>query len=261
MEEVHDQTPAGETFGLGLTWWYKTKGFQGLWCINTNPNGCAIVPGPGLKWDGKQQVIDTEFERQEKKFAWHEVLSDITPTSFTQSADIGELGGPLKRWLTIHAIRVPETSMQATRTSSDEAELGAATAKSHEANSGGARCVVDYAPQSPDEAELVRIERDWCDATIDRDAKKLDRIFAEDISWIEDAGYRNKAQVMHRYMVEMQEHVIELRDVRIRMFGNVATVSSHVHFKKTTAGKFTESAHTSVDVFEKRAGRWQLVVE
>jgi hypothetical protein len=31
--------------------------------------------------------------------------------------------------------------------------------------------------------------------------------------------------------------------------------------KKTTAGNLTESDHTSVEVFEKRTGRWQLVAE
>jgi ketosteroid isomerase-like protein len=62
-------------------------------------------------------------------------------------------------------------------------------------------------------------------------------------------------------MVEVQEHVIELRDMRIRMFGKIAVVSYHVHVKKTTDGRLAESDHTDTDVFEKRAGRWQLVVE
>lgn len=66
---------------------------------------------------------------------------------------------------------------------------------------------------------------------------------------------------MHRYMVEVQEHMWELRDARIRTFGKVAAVSSHIHVKKTIAGKLTESDHTAVDVFEKRSGGWQLVIE
>ena len=122
-------------------------------------------------------------------------------------------------------------------------------------------CVKDYVPRTSEEAELVRIENDWCDAAIHRDAARLERIFANDISWLEDVGYRNKAEVMHRYMVEIQEHMWELRDVRIRVIGNVGIISSHIHVRKTTAEKLTESDHTSVDVFEKRAGRWQLVAE
>jgi len=37
---------------------------------------------------------------------FHEVIRDITPTSYTQTGDVGESGAPLKRWFTIHATRV-----------------------------------------------------------------------------------------------------------------------------------------------------------
>jgi len=113
MEEVHWNDPSGKTFyGLALMWWNASKGFQGIWCESDNPNGCDLAgAGTGsCKWQNNQLVIDTEFERHGKKFAWHEVFSDITPTSFTQTADIGEKGGSLKRWLTIHATRVAKTT-------------------------------------------------------------------------------------------------------------------------------------------------------
>lgn len=95
---------------------------------------------------------------------------------------------------------------------------------------------------------LVQVENEWCDAAIHRDAARLERIFADDISWLEDVGYRNKPEVMHRYMVEIQEHMWELRDVRIGVIGNMGIVSSHIHVKKTTAGNLTESDHTSARV-------------
>ena len=60
-----------------------------------------------MTWNGKQQVIENEFSRDGKTFVWREVLTDVTPTSFVQTADIGEKGGPLKRWLTIHATKLP----------------------------------------------------------------------------------------------------------------------------------------------------------
>lgn len=55
-----------------------------------------------LKWDGKQLTIDLDFPQGGKKMTWHEVWSGITATSFTQTGDMGELGGPLKRAITIH---------------------------------------------------------------------------------------------------------------------------------------------------------------
>jgi len=82
-----------------------------------------------LKWDGKQFVFGTEFLRGSKAIAWHEVSSDITPTSFVQTADIGEKGGPLKRWLTIHATRVQEKPMEGSTSDSVEAEIRTAMAE------------------------------------------------------------------------------------------------------------------------------------
>jgi hypothetical protein len=117
LEEYHSQTPIGELFGFGLVWWDETKGLQHMWCMNLYPTGCEMFPGPplpGPKWDGKQLVVDTESEIAGKKFVWHEVISDITPTSFTQTADIGESGGALKRWFTIHATKITDARLPST---------------------------------------------------------------------------------------------------------------------------------------------------
>jgi hypothetical protein len=71
----------------------------------------AGSPLPGPQWGGKQLVMDTESEIAGKKFFWHEVISDITPTSFTQTADIGESSGALKRWFTTHATKITEATL------------------------------------------------------------------------------------------------------------------------------------------------------
>jgi hypothetical protein len=110
LEYYHSKTPIGELFGFGLIWWDQTKRLQHMWCINVNPTGCEMFPPPplpGPKWDGKQLVINTEVDLGGKKFAWREVISDITPTSFTQFVDIGESGGELKRWFTTRATKAP----------------------------------------------------------------------------------------------------------------------------------------------------------
>ena len=79
-----------------------------MWCISVSPTGCEMFPAPpqpGPQWDGKQLVIHIEGEQEGEKVIWHEVISDITPNSFTQTADIGESGSNLNRWFTIHAVR------------------------------------------------------------------------------------------------------------------------------------------------------------
>jgi hypothetical protein len=58
------------------------------------------------KWEGDQFVLGDQSERNGKKFAFREVVSDITPTSFTQTLYQGEAGGELKRLTTIRATKV-----------------------------------------------------------------------------------------------------------------------------------------------------------
>jgi hypothetical protein len=45
-------------------------------------------------------------QKSGKKRLPHEVFTDFTANSFTQTGDIGEAGAALNRWITIHATRV-----------------------------------------------------------------------------------------------------------------------------------------------------------
>jgi len=65
------------------------------------------APQPGPKWDGKRLVIHISGEDVgNSKVDWQEILSNITPNSFTQTVDIVESGGSLKRWLTINSTKI-----------------------------------------------------------------------------------------------------------------------------------------------------------
>jgi hypothetical protein len=113
LEEYHSKTPMGELFGFGLIWWDHAKGLQHMWCINVNPGGCEMFPPPprpGPKWDGKQLVLDTEVDIAGTKYVWHEAISMTSATSFTQTVDIGENGGAMRRWLTSDAIRITSSA-------------------------------------------------------------------------------------------------------------------------------------------------------
>ena len=107
-EDMH--TPFGEIFLVGFMWWDSTtKSFHGMECSSQNPHECDVqgsLNRVSIKWDGKRLVIDMEDDVDGKKMVWHEVFSDFTPTSFTQTAESGQAGGPLKRMVTIHATRI-----------------------------------------------------------------------------------------------------------------------------------------------------------
>ncbi|HVO96725.1 MAG TPA: hypothetical protein VMT15_01595 [Bryobacteraceae bacterium] len=108
-EEYYSKTPAGELFGFGLIWWDAKRNLQHLWCINVYPTGCEMFPPPplpGPQWDGNRLVLHVETEQDGKKQVFHEVISEITPVSFLQTADVGEAGRPLARWFTTRATKI-----------------------------------------------------------------------------------------------------------------------------------------------------------
>ncbi|HET9803705.1 MAG TPA: hypothetical protein VFP96_10740 [Candidatus Acidoferrum sp.] len=111
LEEEHLNMPEHDLFLLGIIWWNtSSKNLQGMECQNLLPYTCDVKGAQNditMNWDGKQFVIDeVETSTSGKKSIWHEVWSDITPTSFVQTGEYGDPGGPRKRLFTIHATRV-----------------------------------------------------------------------------------------------------------------------------------------------------------
>jgi hypothetical protein len=96
---------------LGLLWWDSaTKQFHGMECVNQNPHTCdlkAALNDVTIRWDGKQLTIDEiETSSTGKKSQWHETFSNITPTSFMQAGESGEIGGPFKKVMTLRGTRI-----------------------------------------------------------------------------------------------------------------------------------------------------------
>ena len=105
VEDYRSTTPAGELSGLSVTWWDgKANGYRAIWCDSRSPGGCTIM-SKLAKWEGDRFVLGDELERDGKRIVLREVLSDITPTSFTQTLYQGEAGGEPKRMLTIRATK------------------------------------------------------------------------------------------------------------------------------------------------------------
>ena len=117
MEEEHNVTPQGEVYIVGYMWWDGTKRrLAGMECNSLWPQGCdlqAALSLVSLSWDGKTFVVDFRNPKDPGKLAWHEVFSDITPTSFLQVGYVGQPDGSLKKWVTIHASRMADTEAAA----------------------------------------------------------------------------------------------------------------------------------------------------
>ena len=108
MEEEHVRAPSSEVFLIAFHWWDKTtNSLRGMLCNNSGPAACDFnsYSNSSLKWDEKQLTIDLEFPQNGKKMTWHEVWAGITATSFMQIGEMGEVGSPLKRNVTINGLR------------------------------------------------------------------------------------------------------------------------------------------------------------
>ncbi|MBI3478695.1 MAG: hypothetical protein HY010_23450 [Acidobacteria bacterium] len=75
-------------------WWdNKAQKVHGIWCDPTiNDEGCS---GFDVTLEGKDVVLQGEWEYQSKRQAWREVFSG-TPAAMTQTLYIGEPGKKLK---------------------------------------------------------------------------------------------------------------------------------------------------------------------
>lgn len=110
IDEENIRVPQLDIHLFGLLWWDRaTKQFHGMECVNQNPHACdpkAALNDVTITWDGKQLTIDEiETSPTGKKSQWHETYSNITPTSFLQVGESGEIGGPFKKVVTLRGTR------------------------------------------------------------------------------------------------------------------------------------------------------------
>jgi len=110
VEEYRSMSNGGELAGMSVTWWDPSaNGFRALWCSSSNATGCALMARLA-HWEGDQFVLGDEFEKNGKRIVFKEVVSDITPTSFTQTIYQGEAGTEPKKIVTMKAKRVATTA-------------------------------------------------------------------------------------------------------------------------------------------------------
>ena len=109
LEEYQTRTPIGDLIGFGIFWWDQQRQLQHLFCANVDPAGCALFPPPPLpspSWNGKELVLDNEVTIAGKTYAWREVTTFTSATTFTQTIDIGETRSRLTRWMSSEARKV-----------------------------------------------------------------------------------------------------------------------------------------------------------
>jgi ketosteroid isomerase-like protein len=110
-------------------------------------------------------------------------------------------------------------------------------------------------------AEARQFEQDWTDALIAGDIDKVSQNIADDWRsfWV-DGSINTKASVLAglrsgRYKVIS----MELRDVNVKVVGDVAIVQGIDIEKSTFDGKDSSGKYVWTDVLAKREGKWVAV--
>jgi len=141
--------------------------------------------------------------------------------------------------VTIAILSVPLASHAATRTASRK-------------NTTTSRQVI---------AEVLRIDQERADAFVNNDTAALDRIMADDCTYVHPNGrVETKAEVLEGLKNHDRTYVsIERDDVKVRVFRTIAIVTGRNNLKAKYQGKDYNVQNRFLRVYEKRNGRWQLV--
>jgi Domain of unknown function (DUF4440) len=132
IEEYREKNSKGAVEGLGVAWWDKdAKGQRFVWCENDLPSGCYVSKAVA-RWEGDSLVWKEEQEVDGAKTAYSETFREITPGSFVQELQEGEILQNLRTTAIITASRT-NTGAKASGSPASDTVFRAAVAKRHQA--------------------------------------------------------------------------------------------------------------------------------
>jgi ketosteroid isomerase-like protein len=121
----------------------------------------------------------------------------------------------------------------------------------------------NYPYSSPDLVEeMTKIEENWNEATLKKDAKALDLILAEEYTYVDDqAGRLNKEQTISD--VTSGKTVFlepgKISDVEVQDYGAIMLVRGKNTIRGMVSGTKVNGTYQFMDVFVWRDGRWQCI--
>jgi ketosteroid isomerase-like protein len=111
------------------------------------------------------------------------------------------------------------------------------------------------------EQELIDLEKVWNAAFLRKDLTTLKRIMSDDIVIVYGDGSRaTKAEDLASLGKEEQVTASTQDEFQVRVYGDAAVVMSRLTSAGIREGKQFTAQFRYIDVFEKRAGRWQCTM-
>ncbi len=114
---------------------------------------------------------------------------------------------------------------------------------------------------SAEEQDLVQLERTWDAAFVAKDVRFIERVLADEfVATYGDGTRGDKARELAQTLdFDQQVDSAVMDDFRVRIYGETAVVWFTRRMTGPKGGKTIAVGYRFVDVFVRRAGRWQCV--
>jgi ketosteroid isomerase-like protein len=108
--------------------------------------------------------------------------------------------------------------------------------------------------------DVLHIDQQRADALVKGDTDTLERIIAEDCTYVHPNGkFETKEEVLAGIKAKDRIYEsIEREDVKVKLLGNVAVVTGRNNLKAKYQGKDYTVRNRFLRVYVRRRGRWQL---
>lgn len=114
--------------------------------------------------------------------------------------------------------------------------------------------------RASDEQQLTKIENDWADSYVKRDSSFVQRIAADDFSFIgPDGNMVNKADYVKSLTGDTVFTGFKIDNLKIRTYGDAAIVIGLATISAKTKGEDESGQYSFTDVFVKQKGEWKAV--
>lgn len=108
--------------------------------------------------------------------------------------------------------------------------------------------------------ETIKIDDEFNKAITEKDGPALERILADDLSWVARGDRLNKAQVIADVKSEnLHFKSLTHENLQIKIFGNTAVVTGHSTSVLEYKGKLWSTPRLFTTVYMKLGDRWQMV--
>jgi ketosteroid isomerase-like protein len=114
--------------------------------------------------------------------------------------------------------------------------------------------------RASDEQQLTKIENDWADSYVKRDASFVQRIAADDFTFIGPNGNMvDKADYVKSMTGDTVFTGFKIDNLKIRTYGDAAVVIGLATITAKTKGEDESGQYSFTDVFVKQKGEWKAV--